>query len=113
MVTIDPQLLMKLKEKVEAYPEAHVPTIRLEDDYAIKYWDGAYHRYVVITDLEEEGNNIFLLYGNHTITSTSIFYGPKGREILGFIDELFFTSEENFDSFEELCQMIHNYIGEE
>ena len=109
MTTIEPHLLMKLEEKVKAYPEAHVPAIRLEGDYAIKYWDGEYHRYVVITDLEEEGSNVFLLWDHY---ATYLFYGPKGREILGFIDELFFTSEENFDSFEELCQMIHNYIGE-
>ena len=111
MITIDQEPLTRLEERVKAYPEASVPAIRLEGDYAIKYWDGSYHRYAVITNLDEEGDNIFLLYGNHT-TSVVLFYGPKGREILGFIDELFFTSEENFDSFEELCQMIHNYIGE-
>ena len=112
MLKDNPDFVRELQEKIEYYSEAHVPAIRLEGDCAIKYWDGAYHRYAVITNLEEEGDNIFLLYSNHT-TASYLFYGPKGREILGFIDELFFTSEENFDSFEELCQMIHDYIGEE
>ena len=91
MTTIEPHLLMKLEEKVKAYPEAHVPAIRLEGDYAIKYWDGSYYRYAVFTSLDEEGDDVFIVQRG----ASTIFYGPKGREILGFIDELFFTSEIN------------------